>query len=718
MKILGIIILLLGILSWAHAQPGSTTFFDNKEFAVELQKFNSVASDISPVFVDGKLYFSSVREKYFEKQSRERKNKAFYDMYEVSLDTKGYATSERRLVEGFGSKYHEGPAAWCEATGELFVTLSNILHPDTLLTFIPMEHIRLRLAIKKKTGESWEITEELPFNNKKFHFAHPAVSITGDTLVFSSDVDSVGYGKSDLYMSVRRNGKWSDPQNLGPKVNTSENEMYPVFGPDGMLLFSSDGHKNGLGQLDIYRTAFPQSDTVINLGDPINTAFDDFGLVIHSGRKVGYLASGRSGAGDDIYRLDIISKSVMLAGHVLDDLTGDPVPGASVHLQDCRRGIISTLPASDDGGFMFEITEGECYFVEASKDGYEPGFKDVTGLNKIELQLKRQVNYTLIVMDLGSQLPLPGAEVACNNQMKWVTNAGGAAYPFLKKGVHCDLFIGNEGYVDQTLTLDMSQSAGVYTVDTVWLFRPELYRVFALKNIYYDFGKWHIRPDAQPPLDNLVDVMKQYPFNVELSGHTDNRGENEYNMLLSQRRADAAVDYIVNEGISPSRLTARGYGGTRLVNSCFSGAPCTEAMHQENRRTEFMITSFLQGEKVIPVKMKNDTVVIGSSKIHSHRGYETHGVPAGQSASETYFTVQVLASVVRINLSSEELLGEKDIFEKKISPYFKYYQGKFDNYQDARNHRNKLSGKFKGCFVVAFKEGSVVSTKELQEHLK
>jgi hypothetical protein len=714
MKILGIIILLLGILSWAHAQPGSTTFFDNKEFAVELQKFNSVASDISPVFVNGKLYYSSVREEYFEKQSRDRKNKAFYDIYEVSLDTMGYATSERRLVEGFGSKYHEGPAAWCEATGELFVTLSNIIHPDTLLTLIPMEHIRLRLAIKKKTGESWEITEELPFNNKKFHFAHPAVSVTGDTLVFSSDVDSVGYGKSDLYMSVRKNGKWSDPQNLGPKVNTAGNEMYPVFGPDGMLLFSSDGHKNGLGQLDIYRTAFPQRDTVINLGDPINTASDDFGLVIHSGRKVGYLASGRSGVGDDIYRLDIISKSVMLAGRVLDDLTGDPVPGASIQLLDCRRGIISTAPVANDGSFMFEIMEGECYFVEASKEGYEPGFMNVTGLNEVELRLKRQINYTLIVMDLGSQRPLAGAEVACSNQMKWVTNSGGAAYPLLKKDVPCDLFIGIEGYADQTLTIDMSQSAGVYTVDTVWLFRPELYRAFALKNIYYDFGKWHISPDAQPPLDNLVGVMKQYPFNVELSGHTDNRGDDEYNMLLSQRRADAAVDYIVKGGISPSRLTSRGYGGTRLVNSCIGGVPCTEAMHKANRRTEFMITSFLQGEKVVPVRMKNDTVVIGSSKIHSHGVSETDAVPTEQSGNETYFTVQVLASVVRINLSSEELLGEKDIFEKRISPYYKYFQGKFDNYQDALNYRNKLSGKFKGCFVVAFKDGVVVSLSEMK----
>ena len=118
-----------------------------------------------------------------------------------------------------------------------------------------------------------------------------------------------------------------------------------------------------------------------------------------------------------------------------------------------------------------------------------------------------------------------------------------------------------------------------------------LNQVFRIENIYYDLDKWFIRPDARPPLDNIVRIMNQHPINIELSSHTDCRASFEYNQILSQRRAEAAVQYITSNGINPSRLVARGYGETMLVNHCADGVPCTEAQHQANRRTEFKITS-------------------------------------------------------------------------------------------------------------------------------
>ncbi|MEI7846205.1 MAG: OmpA family protein, partial [Chloroflexota bacterium] len=115
---------------------------------------------------------------------------------------------------------------------------------------------------------------------------------------------------------------------------------------------------------------------------------------------------------------------------------------------------------------------------------------------------------------------------------------------------------------------------------------------YRLENIFYDFDKWNIRDDAKPALDNLVSLMKKFPISVELSSHTDCRGSETYNLELSQKRAESAVRYIISQGIAPNRITAKGYGKSRPANSCncLPGSGCTEAEHQFNRRTEFMVT--------------------------------------------------------------------------------------------------------------------------------
>lgn len=121
---------------------------------------------------------------------------------------------------------------------------------------------------------------------------------------------------------------------------------------------------------------------------------------------------------------------------------------------------------------------------------------------------------------------------------------------------------------------------------------PEVGKVIKLENIYYDFDQSYIRADAQPDLNKLVSYMREYPnMTIELGSHTDSRGSHAYNESLSQRRAQAAVDYIINSGISRNRIVARGYGETRLVNHCSDGVNCSEYDHQQNRRTEFTILS-------------------------------------------------------------------------------------------------------------------------------
>ena len=117
-------------------------------------------------------------------------------------------------------------------------------------------------------------------------------------------------------------------------------------------------------------------------------------------------------------------------------------------------------------------------------------------------------------------------------------------------------------------------------------------KTFVLKDIHYDFDKSNIRPDAARILDNVVNIMNQNPsLKIELSSHTDCRGSNAYNMILSNARAKSAVAYIVGKGIEKNRLTAKGYGETKLLNGCYDGIHCSEVKHQQNRRTELKVLS-------------------------------------------------------------------------------------------------------------------------------
>jgi hypothetical protein len=279
MKSLGIFLIFIALTTIVDAQK-KRTVFDDADFIVEpVSLINTVASDISPTFVNDSIYFSGISEKYFKKKGREKRNMDFYNIYSASIDQNGIISSPRLLVPGFGNDFHEGPADYCEATGELFVTVSNADNFDVIQKMIPVENIRLRLVIKKKIDGKWQTTKELPFIGNKFHFAQPAISVTGDTLVFSSDLKP-NYGSTDLFMSIRENGEWSSPVNLGGEINSAGSELFPTFLPGGLLSFASNGRTKNYGGLDIYYTKFPELDTVEILSTEINSPYDDFGLII------------------------------------------------------------------------------------------------------------------------------------------------------------------------------------------------------------------------------------------------------------------------------------------------------------------------------------------------------------------------------------------------------------------------------------------------------
>lgn len=592
MKSLGIFLFLIALTTLVDAQK-KRTVFDDVDFIVEpVSIINTVASDISPLFVDDSIYFSGISEKYFNKKGREKRNMDFYNIYSASVDQNGIISSPRLLVPGFGNDFHEGPADYCEATGELFVTVSNVEDFDVVQKMIPVENIRLRLVIKKKIDGNWQTTKELPFNGNKFNFAQPAISVTGDTLVFSSDMKP-NYGSTDLFMSIRENGEWSSPVNLGSEINTAGNELFPTFILGDILTFSSNGQTTKNSGLDIYYTQFPKPDKVEILSNQINSPFDDFGLIIHKNSNVGYFASNRSGeSSDDIYRIDINRQNKIINGKIIDDITNVPIADAEVILSNCNGSIINKVLSDSIGNFSFEIKKNKCQQIKVVKEKYENEVITISDRDYLEFRLKLKQTFEILIMDATNSGPIEDVTVSCNDEINLNTNKEGivAFTPPFPSG--CELLIKKEGYLLQILTPNFIFSNSVKT-DTVLFHKIALNKSYVLCHIDSVSGELKILQETKPAFDKLIKIMKLHPdLVIELGWHTDSRDYDNVNIRLSQNRADVAVSYIVNKGIDKNRIVGKGYGESKLVNKCKNGVKCTEKEHRMNRRIEYKIIGF------------------------------------------------------------------------------------------------------------------------------
>ncbi|GAB3765517.1 OmpA family protein [Spirosoma pomorum] len=390
----------------------------------------------------------------------------------------------------------------------------------------------------------WSQPLRLPISDSTAWDGSPAFSGDGKTLYFASN-RAGGAGGTDLYRtSIDASGRFSRPVNMGRDINTPGNEMFPYVGPDAKLYFSSDGHP-GLGKLDIFVATRSGGVTrVENMGQPINSASDDFGLIYTDDDK-GYLASNRAGGkgDDDIYFFQEGSgddsttiaqnppkegapKTVryFLAGTVgSNDNPSNPLDSARVRIIDDATGQpIAEVVTGQPGTFgKYPMQEGKDYTILAERRGY----------------LTHREPFTM----QGKSIP--------------------------------------------QIFLTKPQTDTTFNV-ALLLDRSELNKTFVLENIYYDLNKYNIRSDAAPELDKIVTILKDNPtLKLELSSHTDARDTDAYNMKLSQNRAKSAVDYIVAQGISADRLVAKGYGETRLIVKNAK----TEEEHQRNRRTEIKI---------------------------------------------------------------------------------------------------------------------------------
>ena len=406
------------------------------------------------------------------------------------------------------------------------------------------------LYMSKKTGNAWSEPERLSISDSIAWDGSPSFSADERTLYFSSNRRG-GKGGVDLYrVPIDNSGRFGRPINLGSTINTPGDELFPYVSANGKLYFSSDGHPS-IGGLDLFVASRNESEIVVeHLGVPINSIGDDFAISFSDSTQ-GYISSNRPGGkgDDDIYFfkstgsedrwwttapppvIDTLNKKIVnyFVQVKVVDPSGNPIDSVKINVR--KNGQTLSNEKTNKKGFieLIDMAENDELVFKCDKEDF------ITVRSSFSME--------------GKTIP----------------------ESLLKKEMTDTTF-------QVIITMDRPEIG------------KEISKLYEINSIYYDLDKADIRTDAAEELDKIVQFLTDNTqMNLELGAHTDARASTGYNLKLSQRRAESAVNYIIRRGIAKDRIKPKGYGEGQLINECSDGVECPEEMHQQNRRTEFKI---------------------------------------------------------------------------------------------------------------------------------
>lgn len=446
----------------------------------KMDLFNSNRSEFSPMLAkeDTELYITSSRNDARGDSVSNITGMKNNDLFLSVKNDKGEWERPKMIESEINTKFDEGTASISSDGRWLYYTFSPVYHNR------PSQP---KIHVSQRGAESWNAGSELIIveNDTVSMFAHPSISPSGNWLYFVSDMPG-GYGGTDIWRAGMNGNTVSYIENMGPEINTPGNEMFPYAKNDSTLLFSSDGHP-GMGGLDLFEAHLQPSGLrwrVKNMGFPINSPMDDFGMTVEKNGKNGFFSSNREDARgrDHIYRFEYPELSIQVEGFVVDK-EEDFIVGAKIHLIG-NDGSQQELVTKKDGTYRFSPRQGVQYILMASADGFL-------------------------------------------NQRK-------------------------------TLSITTEEKDSTYFADFMLI---PYDKPIVLENIFYDFDKAALRPESKSELEELVAMLNEHTeIEMELSAHTDRKGNKIYNQNLSMRRAKSVVDYLIENGIDSKRLSAVGYG--------------------------------------------------------------------------------------------------------------------------------------------------------------
>ena len=433
------------------------------------------------------------------------------------------------LVPGINGPFHDGIATLSPDGSQIFFTRSY--HAPEKVGKLLLDDSSVNnttIYYARKGLEEWTNDIQIGLSDGSNMYAHPSYSPDGTCLYFSSDMPG-GYGGMDLYRLDRNGDTWSLPAiNLGPSVNSAGDDVFPSLKGKDTLFFASDAQIT-LGGLDVLYTVRDSSGTwgsPVHLDYPLNSQSDDFCISFNEDGNTGFVSSDRYGY-DRILKFRIVEKPLLVRGMVVDSETGAPIPDARVNLLDAVDGSAVALRSDEQGAFELNLPHGRSFRAEATMDTY---FAENISLDTPEDALIRDME---VVIEL-----TPASELT-----------------------------------------DEEYASAIRPGDS-----------FELPEIRWDYDSYRLREEAKPSLSLVADFLRNRPgIEVELRSHCDARGSDRYNQRLSERRAESAARYLLDLGVPSNQVLPVGVGEGELRNECSNNIPCSEAKHQENRRTEFLV---------------------------------------------------------------------------------------------------------------------------------
>jgi outer membrane protein OmpA-like peptidoglycan-associated protein/tetratricopeptide (TPR) repeat protein len=374
--------------------------------------------------------------------------------------------------------------------------------------------------------------------NSKSWETHACLTADGNTLYFTSNREG-GFGGRDIYSCEKlASGKWSQPVNLGPKINTEYDEESPFILRDGATMyFSSKGHES-MGGFDVFTSTLSEDgywSAPENIGYPINTTDDDVFYVPTQDEMHAYYSSAKEGGfGDlDIYKLSIITPKKLVAhlkGIVFDELSYKPIIAKLEVIDMETKDVIANLTSNEEtGDYYVSLPTGKKYRFSVTADKY------------ITYEDSISIPDTISDPDINKAIIMKKLPTVVTKETKI-------------------MFENKEIIVGERIVLN---------------------------NVLFDFDKYDLRPESMAELDKWVKFLADNPtLKIEISGHTDSRGTAEYNKVLSDNRAKMVMDYFAGKGISKDRMKSKGYGFDQPI-----ATNKTDEGRQKNRRTEIKITS-------------------------------------------------------------------------------------------------------------------------------
>lgn len=589
-------------------------------YAITEFQYNSNYDDFgATAFLGDKIVFTSTRTKstWITKRHGWTGN-SYCHMYLTEKDAFGQYDTPAMFIAEYSTKYNDGPFCTSKDGQTIFFTRNGTTKKEQSLDGSQ----KLKIFQANIIKDDLQSLMSMKFNSNEYNCAHPSISADGKTLYFSSDMGG-GQGGMDIwYCKLDASGSWGNPVNMGDKVNTKGNELFPSITEDNLLYFASNGHE-GLGGLDVFETKIKddKAGKIYNMGKPVNSEHDDFAYNVYAEGKKAFLSSNRKtgGMNDDIYNVDILRK--VARGKVVNFIvknkeTQEVLPLTTIKLNT------DSFSTNEKGEFQFVLEEDVNYKLLVKKEKFfdiEDSLSTKTTPEGDEftktIELEKDPNLSLLagIYDAKTGAGIEGVKIkikdlAVSNDFELIQTEKNGEYrkPLKGKRIGDKLLylvtIEKEGYVTKTtnFTYEIKKEGEIQMNELLALtigkveVGMDLAKMIDIKPIYFDLGKSKIRPDAAVELDKVVKVMKEYPaMIIELGAHTDCRGAAAANMKLSDARAKASAAYIVKQGIDKSRISGKGYGESKLLNSCGCEgkvkSTCTEFEHSQNRRTEFII---------------------------------------------------------------------------------------------------------------------------------